>query len=476
MSILKIGDHVDTKYGPGTVWAIEGTNITVNLVNNVSIVIPAPNGYSCETAESGIASKAPNRTTPQKRLRTKNKLSQPIIRSDMPAETLNEAIGTAETTARKKSQFDLLRAINSLRFGLVPEEIIEQITTNFDELERLTIDTLPVPQRPKPKVIEIVGQYGTGKTHSMAVIRAIARKQRYVTAHVEIDGQTISLSDPPNLLSSLWSSLEAEDLNSDVPLLEIYYKALDMGKDTPHFAPTGIDRILDNYSTIRMLRRKDIMDEFEAEYNSIVSSHNDITASEMQKLVNRHTKVDCYFDFTTVRPMIGREIINRPYDFLEDIFGHAKLIRLAGYNGLVVTIDEFEIEYNGMHFERVEALIDALTDYLSGQTKHESVPCTIYIATVNQKGHLGDEVVDQLVTASNGDRHSLEELGWDAINDLGNKLHSLYTQAFHITEKYDSAVARKLYKNAEEYSGRVRSFIKQYVAYMDTKFGPTQAF
>lgn len=46
-----------------------------------------------------------------------------------------------------------------------------------------------------------------------------------------------------------------------------------------------------------------------------------------------------------LRPMIGRAVGDRPYDFIEAIVGHTAVAHFAGYRGLVLTIDEFEVEH-----------------------------------------------------------------------------------------------------------------------------------
>jgi len=43
--------------------------------------------------------------------------------------------------------------------------------------------------------------------------------------------------------------------------------------------------------------------------------------------------------------MVSRTVQARGMDLVESLAGHAALARLAGFKGLVVTIDEFEIEY-----------------------------------------------------------------------------------------------------------------------------------
>lgn len=465
MPPIKIGRNIETEYGPGVVLGFQDDNhVLVELVNKVTISFHIKSPYNLDKGKSIPKAMDTRKTAPDtKTVKSKLSFNDQIHR-----------VGGPRKNTIDTSKFPVLKALDSLRFGLVPEAMIEQLTVNFEELENLTHKWLPNPSRPKANVIEIVGQYGTGKTHTMAVIRQIALNNGYVTARVEVDGQKVSLADPQGLLSALWSNLRAKDLDTDLPLLELYFKAMEKNREAPHFAPKGIDRIADNYGTIRMLKRKAIIDEFATEYNSIISSHNDITASELNAMITRHDTVTWYLDEPVVRPMIGRQVQYRPYDFIEDLFGHATLCKLAGYKGLVLTIDEFEIEHNGVHFDRVEDLIGVLEGYLSGETDHATAPCTIFIATVNQAGQLGDEVIDDLVKASNGYCHHLAELEWEAVFKLGRKLHDLYCDAYNLSVEYDPALTKKLFNRASDYTGRIRGFIKLYMAYLDNHYGPSQ--
>ena len=253
-------------------------------------------------------------------------------------------------------------------------------------------------------------------------------------------------------------------------MLELYSKAIDNGHSAPNIAPRGIDRIADNYRTIQLLKRRGILELFEFEYDAVVSSHDEITASELQHQINQQHQIN-HGDCVSVKKMIGRSVEDRPYDFVESLFGHAIICNLAGYKGLVVTIDEFEVEYLGL-FGRVVDLINVLTKYLTGNTSHPCAPCAIFFATVGQPGHQGDKVVDQLIEDCDGDYYPLDEMDRDAMRDIGKRIYKLYNKTYNLSEPFSVSTAKKIYQKIEIHGGRVRSFIKHYMAHLDDNFGP----
>lgn len=436
------GMHVNTKFGKGEILRIGDNQATVFIFDrNTAVKIPVSPQFIWT---DGTISAKPTANPPG---------------NDQ------QAIHPLE-----EDQLNNHKALHSLRFGLVPHHVLQELTFGFKNLEEWVLKYLPESSA-SPKVAEVYGQYGTGKSHTMAVVRHVAKCEGFVTARVEVDGKGVSLADPEKLLSNLWSNLEAKGLNSATPLIDLYCRAIENGHRAPSIAPRGIDRISDNYQTIELLKNRGILELFELEYDAILSSHDEITASELQRQIYKQHRIKPW-DAICVKRMIGRSIEDRPYDFVESLFGHAIICKLAGYKGLVVTIDEFEVERFG-NFGRVEALIAALTDYLTGDTSHPWAPCALFFATLDQPGHQGDEVVDRLIEACGGGYYPLVEMDWSAMKDIGERIQKLYDKTYNLSESFFSVVtAQRIFNRGGNYSGRVRDFIKHYLAYLDDSFGP----
>lgn len=441
------GMEVNTRFGKGEIKKIEDNRATVYI-------------FDRRTAVKILIS-------PQFIWSNGNTSEEPVIKQ---IEIVQKKIPVLD-----EEHLNNLQALHSLRFGLVPRLVLPDLTHNFEKLERWVLERLPAGSSKPPTVAEVFGQYGTGKSHTMAVVRHIAKREGYVTSKVEVDGKGVSLADPEKLLSNLWSSLEAKSLNSATPLLDLYCRAIDNGHRAPTIAPRGIDRIADNYRTIDLLKNRGILELFEFEYDAVVSSHDEITAAELQRQIYKQSQIS-RFDNIAVRKMIGRLVNDRPYDFVESLFGHAIICKKAGYKGLVVTIDEFEVEHLGPAFGRVIDLIAVLTKYLIGETSHPLAPCALFFATVDQAGHQGDIVIDHLIESCDGDYYPLDEMDWDAIMDIGKRIHNLYNKTYNLSEPFSVITAQRIFNLVENYSGRVRSFIKNYLAHLDDSFGPPNSY
>lgn len=440
---LKPGMWVQSKFGNGKITEVSG--------DFAFVMIQREHGQShLRIACRDLLSHEQN---------TSSKPAQPTIALSRPVAAIGQSPG--------------LKALHSLRFGLVPHEMLQELTHGYTVLRSWVCDCLPDGPDEPPKVSEIFGQYGTGKSHTMAVVRHVAKQEGYVVARVEVDGVTVSLSDPRVLLSNLWDNLEAKDLHSATPLLDIYLRAIERRHNAPSFAPAGIDRIYHNYRTLDLLKRRGLLEKYEVEYDSVLSCHDEIRASDLHRDICREPMIDCGLDSPRVVPMIGKMVDDRPYDFIEAVFGTGLVCQLAGYKGLVVTVDEFEVEhFSGGRWKRVVALINALKRYLNNKTDHDWAPVSLFFATIGEAGHRGDEVIDELVELTQGDYYQLEELSWNAVSSIGDKIRKLYYEVYGIPPGLAGPDMRDIWQKVSIDSGKVRSFIKHYMAALDSNFGP----
>ena len=371
---------------------------------------------------------------------------------------------------------EAIRAAEALRFGLVPISRMRELTIGFDDLEAWAAEQLPDANDGKPVLAEISGAFGAGKSHAMATIRQFARDRGYLTARVEVDGQRISLSDPEKLLFAIWSSLTANDLNSATPLLDVYLRAMDASALTPRVAPDGIDRIHDNYWLIRELKRSGHIDVLAYALDALVSSSDEYTATQVVDEIARESNLAR--QEIVARRMIGRIVVDRPFDFIESIAGHALIAKQAGYAGIVVTIDEFEVEYNlsRQQLERVAALLRALGQYLRGETGHKPAPLAIYFASVGQDGHLGDAIIGAMLEHTGGERYQLDPLERPERRILAGQIMAVYGEAYEIDIENRGDLVDSVEATLERYefadSGITRAFIKRLLAVLDSEYGP----
>jgi len=269
--------------------------------------------------------------------------------------------------------------------------------------------------------------------------------------------------------------VRAKGLDSTTPILDLCLKAIQAGHPAPVIAPKGIDRVHDNYNTTRLIKRPDLRDKHGYDLNAIMESSDEFTAAQVARKISSEPSISA-FD-VKVRRMIGRMVVDRPCDFIAAWVGYAVLSKLAGYNGLVITIDEFEVEpLFASKFNRVTDLLKVLASYLKGELGHPAAPLSVFFAAVGEEGHTGDKFVDRLIDDAKGDYYSVQ--AWSRVDrtELSKRIFELYSKAYGLNQEYVPAVAdsveTELDKSGAGDGGLIRAFIKTYVGALDSLYGP----
>ncbi len=357
-----------------------------------------------------------------------------------------------------------LCALEAMRFGLVPEEFLDTATLGFDELSQWVERYLP-HRRERTTVCEVSGPFGTGKSHTMAVVRRIAARNGYAVARVEVDGSRISLSDPASLLYALWSSLQVEGRRSSTPLTDLYVKAIERHGGYPP-GLGSFPSIRNVYDLVRYLLSSGMLEEHRTDIDAFVSSSKTVSATSLKSRLKWPLKALISYS----------PVSQRPYDFVKSLTGHALLARLAGCRGLVVTVDEFEVEHLGQ-WGRTGHLVKTLEKYLQGTLAPPEDPLSIFVATVGQEGEETDPAVDRLVRASAGSVWRLRRFGVEEQLGHAMDLFELYAAAYGIDERPSWEVEQTLRQcvmdlAATDESGGPRSFIKSAIGLYDHTYGP----
>lgn len=106
------------------------------------------------------------------------------------------------------SKGELIRALERLRVGLPPFSATRDLSVDADR----SLDRLRVLLRlPGNSVLFILGDYGAGKSHFLAILRDLALAEGYATCWLTADGYESALNHPQRFLSSLLGTLETPD-------------------------------------------------------------------------------------------------------------------------------------------------------------------------------------------------------------------------------------------------------------------------
>lgn len=411
----------------------------------------------------------------------------PISTPDTDASHALSTVGSSVRSTEDEAAFQARCSVEALRFGIVPTHSIGEVTLGYDELERWVIEQLPTDARRRPSVSEVCGPFGTGKSHTMAAIRHIAAARGFVTAHVEVDGNSVSLSDPASVLRQLWRTLTAADLESPTPLVDLNVRAIERGRSQAATALARFDRVRSNLMTIATLKRSNCVDKYGEMMEVLLSCGDEVTASDAKRAIWSDASAAAIwgtYSDQVVEPkrLIGLRTDDRPDDFVECLVGYSVLAKQAGFQGLVVTIDEFEVETATLTHHKVERLIgviNALATWFGGQGPQKAGPLSVFIATVGQEGHFGDTIVDTLISKSSGAKHPLKAWSRTAHRQLAERIFALYCRAYSIKGDFNTDLAARVQGSLNsvevEGSGMIRAFIKRYMAELDVAYGPVAA-
>lgn len=458
---LSVGQAVTTTdFGPGTVIRVTKTGVIVRLTTLQDLEV--------EFTEHEVVADGPDQSASDKGMRP---IEAVVATSVSPVR---------DTDLKVTGDYRARRSIEALRFGLVPKQGIDTLTLGYPELEAWANQRFPNVGDERPKFSAVIGPFGTGKSHSMAVVRHVADREGFVHARVEVDGQRVSLSMPQELLYQLWSTTAAGGFDSSTPILDLYVAAIDRRSLPPIVAPRGLDRVNENYQAVESLHRTGRLDTVGEWVDGVLSSSTAFTHTQANHWISLETKA--WALAYRLRPMIGKTSYNKPYDFIESLIGHAMVSRLAGFRGLVVTIDEFEVERNlsGAKYAVVRELLNVLSRYASGDLDYSPSPLAVFFATVGDDDHDGDDIIRRLV--GTGESGYFELPIWTAEDRqmLASRIFDLYCSAYGIERSFESRLVQQLERNLERLgydndSGLIRAFIKRYVSALDALYGPPYA-
>ncbi len=120
----------------------------------------------------------------------------------------------------------VLPTLEALRMGVVPPQGCELYTVGRDkEIELIRADLRQASQQGAIRVF--LGDYGTGKTHLLDYIEAVALQMGYVVGRVVLDGHEVAPSHPKRVYRALIRSLRypTDSRRGLLPLLEAFVKS-----------------------------------------------------------------------------------------------------------------------------------------------------------------------------------------------------------------------------------------------------------
>lgn len=366
--------------------------------------------------------------------------------------------------------FEARCSLEALRFGLVPHRHIEQFTLGYEQLSKWINSSFPVLE---PRVHKVIGAYGTGKSHMMSAIRTLAKREGYMVAHVEVNGEGMTLSDPAKLIHAIYSTLHSQEEETEYPLVGLLEKVIQ--NSTSSYLPlSGLRAVDAHLGVVSMLQHAGTLDIWTEQLEAVFSGSDEVSATDLDRALRKQTRAS-----VQVFPAVPRSLLDRPNGLVESLLGTAWLAKAAGYKGLIITIDEFETENKHLTKAQKQKLmltLRAIECYVSGQRNLPKVPLALYFGTVGDSMDEGDVYLNDLVEASGGSALELRFFQKEERLELANRIYRFYQEAYQLQRPYDPNVADRVHTllDGRGYveSELLRQFIKWYMAFLDVLYGP----
>ena len=343
-------------------------------------------------------------------LRIATPISQPLETDDarLPAETVS---------AR--------RAILALKLGQILQEDVVELSVGTDQIQETIERSVAATVARRPGAILFKGAWGSGKTHLLTMLSALAAQHELATASVILDGEGVRLSDPMELMKALLGSLRYPDEKVPVGV-------------TPRFAQLRRSSI--HKDTADRMRRiaKAIFETPTQAFDEpeVVEVFDDYLSMSLPVTQAKQRLRELRYRVALPR-MNTRSVGNRADRFCELLGEWAEFCANTGAKGLVVIFDEVDVEYASTlraseheQRRRRDMLLAELTKLLNPA---RSAPLLLAFASAPAAGDIeasNDAVVD-LKRGIDG----LTEIEVPVPNfahtlELGRRLQALYTRAY----------------------------------------------
>lgn len=263
--------------------------------------------------------------------------------------------------------------IQSLRSGVTPKTGIQHIQVGrSNEIKALYKDI--------ERTIEggstfrlIIGEYGSGKTFFLSVIRSIALEKKMVTVTADLSPDRrihASSGQARNLYSELMKNLSTRNKPDGNALTSVVERFVTMARQDAEQRDIDVTSAIHERlsSLTEMVGGYDFAKVIEAYWNGYEQDNEHLKSCAIRWLRGEYsTKTDARKDLE-VRTIISDESF---YDSLKLM---SLFVRQAGYSGLLVNLDEmvnlYKLNSSQARQNNYEQILRILNDCLQGTAEH----------------------------------------------------------------------------------------------------------
>ena len=330
---------------------------------------------------------------------------------------------------------DARRAILALKLGQVLKENVAELSTGTDDIQRVLEEKVEATAGGQPGSILFKGSWGSGKTHLLTLLAALAAERRLATGSVILDGEGVRLSEPMSLMRSILGSLCYPDELVPGSIIERLREFRRRHGGSSAEIQRGASWRIRKAVLETPMRAfdepevADILDEY------LTMSIPATTARERLRILLGHR--------AQLPPMNAQRVDERVERFCELLGGWAEICTLTGAKGLVVVFDEVDVEYgstlvrsrvNERRRRLRSALLDALLRPLNPKRHTPLLIAFGSAPAIDDVGEANDAVLDirrsiRGITSIEAPTPNLAQT-----RELGRRLLDLYLRAYPVQD------------------------------------------
>lgn len=233
-------------------------------------------------------------------------------------------LNSVEPSIRKQDT----EIISSLRYGVAPDKGVLKFSVGREEILHLIKQDLRYVQNGKSKLRFFNGCYGSGKTHTLYLLRELAFKNNFASSFITLTTRECPMSDLGTVYSHIVKSLRTDSCR-DIPALEMVIQ-------------NWCDKIL----TIGLDNRKLVLQKLKKlspDFQNVLTIYVESPKKEpwrIKELAIRWIQGDLnnFRDAKTV----GASSYACDVTALEMLQNLVSMLKVLGFNGMVIFLDEAE--------------------------------------------------------------------------------------------------------------------------------------
>lgn len=263
--------------------------------------------------------------------------------------------------------------IQSLKAGVTPRIGIQHIQVGrVNEVKALYQDIERITQGGSVFRL-VIGEYGSGKTFFLSVIRTIALEKKMVTVHADLSPDRriqASSGQARNLYSELMRNIATRNKPEGNALTSIVEKFVTLARQEAVDRDVSVSAIIHNRlaSLTEFVGGYDFAKVIEAYWIGHEDDNDELKSNAIQWLRAEYTTK------TDARKALGVRNIISDASFYDSLKLMSLFVRQAGYEGFLVNLDEmvnlYKLNSTQARLSNYEQILRILNDCLQGSAEY----------------------------------------------------------------------------------------------------------